>query len=288
MSLQNELSNRARSPEEVAEARKEAELIASIAAKQKAQETAKHKAAEITSEIKKLLLENVHAGNYTKRYNKGTVSCYVVIPKRKYLTSTQSIISDKKTYKYIATRYQFLTNKDSALEFEFLNQVLHIWGDNNQVEINWVVRAPGIQQESPFPCEEPQTYSSVLFESTYELTVKATTHFAIDSNYPIDYLSDADRADKKKKEVALEEWYQKECNQKKKEWFQFRVTAILSAVCTVVLLFLGLCNEFSSIFIAILVSAFVSFWCLTLSSNSNDEYEEAKAKLEEHHKKNQV
>lgn len=288
MSLQDELSNKARSPEEVAEARKEAELIASIAAKQKAQEIAKHKAAEITSEIKKLLLENVHAGNYTKRYNKGTVSCYVVIPKHKYLTSTKTAEFHKRTSKYITTWYQFLINKEFALEFEYLNQLLTNWGNNNQVEISWVVRKPDSIIESPFPCEEPQAYESPILEQLYELAIKATSHFPVDSSLPTDYLSDEDKADLKRKEESLAEWYQKECAQKKKEWLQFRIIAILCVACAVVFLFIWLSSEYSGFFMGVLAFAFLSLFSLTLSSSAHEEYENVKSKLEEHRKKNQV
>lgn len=288
MSLQDELSNQARSLEEVEEAKKKAELIANLAAKQKAQESANRVAVELTNEIKKLLLENVRSGNYVKRYNKGTVRCYVVIPKHKYLTSTKSVELHKKTRKYITTWYQFLINKEYALEFEYLNQALSIWGKENRVEISWIVRNPGAIIESPFPSEEPQSYESPILEHFYELAVKATTHFAIDSNHPMDYLTDEDRIDLKQQEQALVAWYQKECDQKKKECLRLRIAGILSAVCAVALLFIGLSTEFSRFFIAILVSALASVLCLGLSSNSHEEYEKTKAKLDEHSRKNSV
>ena len=277
MNLQDELSNHARSDEEIAEEKR----IADLAAKQRAKEIAEIKAAEITDEIKKLLLENVHSGKYLKLYNRGIVHCYVVIPKRKYLASTKQLQVDKKTHHYIATLYRFLVKKEFAHEFEYLNQSLITWGNENNVKITWVVRYSGSTKESPFPSEEAQSYESSIVDQFCELAVKATSQFPIDPSLPIGHLTDEDREGIKKLRNTLIDMCQKDCAQKKKDWLYYRTIATLFALATIAIWCAAVHLNITGFLWPALIAAAVCFLFVVLSNEAREEYEKAKATLEE-------
>lgn len=226
MNLQDELSRNARLSGEVAE-QKISEK------KRREQEEAERIALGITASIKATLLENVRQGKYIKQYNKGTAECYFDIPQNRYLKLNGEISYNRK---HVCTeaKYQFLIKKEYAVEFEYLRNILITWGNANQVTVSWVVRENGYGSGHPFPSYEFHHAPPLDFKHRYQLSVKAVTHFPVDPNFPIDYMSAEDIADQEKKEQSRIEYKKKQCATKKKDLIVQCILATLFASLAVV------------------------------------------------------
>lgn len=188
MSLQDELSQNARDPKELAqEAQKRKDEVALKSAEQMAK--------VISNEIKRQMVELVKQGKYTREYNKGRVVCYYRIKGNKYLKLKATSEHNRKNIE-TARWYQFLVEPKCAMEFNHLWDLLNQWGRENDVQISWVVRSKNFG-EVHFP-NEGQTAIPPNRWDPFELSVKAVSYFPVDPNYPMDYLTDDEAKDKQR------------------------------------------------------------------------------------------
>lgn len=226
MNLQDELSRNARLSGEVAE-QKISEK------KRREQEEAERTALGITGSVKAMLRENARQGKFVKQYNKGTVECYFAIPNNRYLKLNPSSSYNRK-HVCTSLSYRFSVKPEHATEFEYLQTLLNNWGNENQVNISWVVRVLEYAGEYTFPSQEYHPFPPHRIGLRFQLLVKAVTHFPVDPNFPIDYMSAEDIADQEKKEQSRIEYKKKQCATKKKDLIVQCILATLFASLAVV------------------------------------------------------
>lgn len=188
MSLQDELSQNARDPKELAQEEQKRKDEAAL-------KSAEQMAEVISNEIKRQMVELVKQGNYTREYNKGRVVCYYRIKGNRYLKLN---ITSHYNHKHVKTASwcQFLVKSELAAEFNHLQDLLDRWGKENNVQLSWVIRGGGVG-ETQFP-NEGQTAIPPNRWDPFELSVKAVSYFPVDPNYPMDYLTDDEAKDKQR------------------------------------------------------------------------------------------
>lgn len=225
MDLQEELSRNARDPQDILlETTKKAELFA--------YDNAKRFVREATQQIKMQLVQNVRQGNFSKAYNKGTVICYYQIPKNRYLKVNITTDFNRKHIR-LRTWNQFQVNAEYSKEYEYFRNLMAQWGKENNVTVSFVVKAKGFVLEEPFPNIEPVKFAGNAWP-VFQLTIKVVSHFAIDPNLPMDYLTADEAKEKTQKEYERVKRIRDWSNKKKQEM-------ILSGVLTAVFVFALFC-----------------------------------------------
>lgn len=275
MDLQEELSRSAQDPSIIAlQKQQEAERIA--------RENADKLATEITSELKRQLVENVQQGHYTQKYNKGTVTAGYFIPGNKYL-QLKSASSYNRKHIEIARSYCFLVKAAYTAEFNHLRQRLDEWGTENNVEVKWGITASNDRKPKlpvfllyPFPCEEMQSVPPRTWIH-YFLSVQAVAHFPIDTSLPVDYMSDEEI---KTKRTSL----QSELQKWKDDYSRHRISCIISSIfcplfsiATIALL----CSGLSDIGWSLIIFAFWAFVSFGGIVNAMDSIKIDKKRIEE-------
>lgn len=147
-------------------------------------------------------MEAVQRGYYSRQYNKGRAEVYYRIPKNSYLKMNATIDWEPKTHRALNVWRQFLVDPKYAQEYALLRDLLDAWGKENQVEIYWMVTLQGSTREwSPFPSNEMHRDPNPHDFPVFTLTIKAVSYFAVNPNYPMDYMSEQDIRDKLQKEA---------------------------------------------------------------------------------------
>ncbi len=232
MNLQDELSRNARDISTVTlENEKKAEQLAISEAENRAQQA--------INNIKERLLNNVQQGDYSRSYNRGKVVYDYQIPGDRYLKLNVDFKYNRKNVRE-KVLYQFAVKQEYSREYEHFRALLDTWAKENNVEVNWVVKADNYLLEEPFPNTRAVEFSSAAWPK-FKLIIRVVSYFPIDPSLPIDHMTSDDIRDKKQKDNARLARMEELCRKKKKEAIMY---GCLAAAFFVAVLFTLIIKDF--------------------------------------------
>lgn len=203
MDFQKELSRNARDIEIVMREQEREKA-------QKQRDAAARMAQGIWDSIKQDLLACVQRGEYKKENNRGTVKVYYTMP-RHYVDSNPRTEYKRDGYTEKNTWYNLQPSAKASAEYNHLRFLLDQLAEKDGVELSWVFKMKDGNYETVFPSVEPVSLSLLAIHNM-ELAVKAVTHFALNPELPIDYISD----EEKRKQTMVSEKKYREAMEKKK------------------------------------------------------------------------